>query len=237
MFLSHFKSIFEHLVAYTGTDVECPCCNRQAKRFFPAGVVTKRAYARCVFCGSLERHRLIALMLKRFPFNENAKVLCIAPEEPLTQCLKSLFSAQITTLDLLRNDVDVKGDVCALPFDSNSFDVVIANHVLEHVADDSKAMRELQRILKLGGKAILQTPVHWDLEKTEEDPTASPAECLRRFGQDDHVRLYGRDFVDRLKNINWKVELLPVIEQFGTADISKYGLENDEVFFKIKVPS
>lgn len=234
MFFSHFKPVFERLSA-RGAQVECPCCNRLARRFFPAGVVTKRAHARCAYCGSLERHRLVALMLKTHPFVKGAKCLCIAPEEPLTRFLKNVFEAQITTLDLLRSDVDVKGDVCALPFPDASFDIVVANHVLEHVADDQVAMRELRRVLKPGGQAILQTPIHWDLEKTEEDPTASPSECLRRFGQDDHVRLYGKDFVQRLQNIDWQVELISVSSQFKIAEINKYGLESDEVFFRITI--
>lgn len=232
MILTRIKSALERFTAI-GENVECSCCGNKARRFFSAGVVNKRPYARCAFCGSLERHRLIALMLKKFPFVEKAKILCIAPEQPLTQFLKKSFTALITTLDLNRQDVDVQGDVCALPFPDVSFDVVIANHVLEHVADDRLAMREIQRVLKPQGQTILQTPVHWDLEKTEEDPSATPAECLRRFGQDDHVRLYGADFVDRLKNIGWNVEFHSVISQFKPAEIEKYGLETDETFFRI----
>lgn len=232
MILSRIKSALERFTSI-GENVECACCGHKARRFFAAGVVNKRPHARCAFCESLERHRLIALMLKKFPFTEKAKILCIAPEQPLTQFLKKSFTAQITTLDLNRTDVDVQGDVCALPFPDKSFDVVIANHVLEHVADDQLAMREIQRVLKPQGQAILQTPVHWDLKKTLEDPSATPAECLRRFGQDDHVRLYGSDFVDRLKNIGWNVEFYSVISQFKPEDIKKYGLESDETFFRV----
>jgi len=232
MILSRIKSVLEYFVAI-GNNVECACCGHKARRFFSAGVVNKRPFARCAFCGSLERHRLIALMLKNFPFIDKAKILCIAPEQPLTQFLKKSFTAQITTLDLNRSDVDVQGDVCALPFSNATFDVVIANHVLEHVADDQLAMREIKRVLKPQGQTILQTPVHWDLEKTEEDQSATPAECLRRFGQDDHVRLYGRDFVQRLQNIDWDVELIPVSKHFKLDEIQKYGLESDEVFFRI----
>jgi SAM-dependent methyltransferase len=232
MALSFIKSIIERLVA-SGEIVECSCCGHKASRFFPAGVVNKRPYARCAFCGSLERHRLVALMLKKLPLIENSKTLCIAPEQPLTQFLKKTFISQITTLDLNRNDVDVQGDICALPFQNESFDVVIANHVLEHVKDDQLAMQEIKRVLKPQGRTILQSPIHWEMEKTEEDPSATPAECLRRFGQSDHVRLYGRDFIQRLQNIDWDAKLIPVSKYFTPAEIKKYGLEVDEVFFQV----
>jgi SAM-dependent methyltransferase len=231
--LDRIKNIFEKLLACTGKNVTCACCGKHAKRFFPAGVVTKRIHARCAFCGSLERHRLVAIMIKQFPFTEKANILCIAPEAPLTNFLKSLFLAKITTLDLLRQDVDIQGDVCALPFSDHTFDAVIANHVLEHVNDDIQAMCELRRILKPNGRAILQTPIHWDLEKTEEDTTAGPEECLRRFGQKDHVRLYGRDFMNKLHSVDWEVQMLPVSQNFSKGEIYKNGLEENEVFFKI----
>ncbi|EKD43906.1 MAG: hypothetical protein ACD_72C00077G0003 [uncultured bacterium] len=234
MIYTRVKYFIEKLIA-KGTVVECACCDKMSRRFFPAGVVNKRPFARCAFCGSLERHRLIALMLKEYPLSKEAQILCIAPEEPLTQFLKKSFTAKITTLDLLRKDVDFQADVCALPFDNASYDVIIANHVLEHVADDQAAMREIRRVLKPNGQIILQTPIHWDIEKTDEDPTASPAECLRRFGQDDHVRLYGRDFEQRLRNIDWNVDLIPVVSHFSPDEINKYGLESDEIFFRITI--
>lgn len=233
MIISRLKNILERLTA-RGSVVQCPCCNRTARRFFPAGVTNKRPYARCAVCGSLERHRLVALMLQAQPPVNTAKILCIAPEEPLTRFLKQTFQSEITTSDLLRSDVDVQADVCKLPFANESFDVVIANHVLEHVADDQAAMRELRRVTKSGGQAIFQTPIKWQNETTDEDPTTTPAERLRRFGQDDHVRVYGRDIVDRLRCANWKVEMIPVHTRFSSADSNKYGLESDEIFFYIK---
>ncbi len=232
MLLSSLRSFVEKLAA-RGTAVVCPCCNHTARRFFPAGVTNKRPFARCAFCGSLERHRLIALMLKERQHAKGITVLCIAPEEPLTLFLKNEYSAKLTTSDLLRKDVDVQADVCALPFENAGFDLVVANHVLEHVADDKAAMRELCRALKPGGQAIVQTPVRWDKQVTEENPNADKEERLRRFGQDDHIRMYGQDIVERLRTSEWQVAVVPVNQKFSPADIRTYGLEAGEVFFQI----
>lgn len=230
--LATIKNCVENLTAH-GTAVVCPCCGHTARRFFPAGVITKRSHARCAFCNSLERHRLAALMLQKNKPTQNIQLLSIAPEEPLSRFFKNTYNAHITTSDLLRNDVDVKADVCALPFANASFDMIIANHVLEHVFDDSAAMRELHRVIKPGGQALLQTPIHWDNATTDEDIAASPNERLRRFGQEDHVRLYGRDFVARLTQAGWNAEAVVVKDIFSPDEIKKYGLIADEVFFKI----
>jgi len=233
MILSRLKNAFEKFTAQ-GNKVECACCGKKSRRFFSAGVVTRRRFARCAHCESLERHRLIALMLKDYPLQKDLKILCIAPEEPLTNFLTNSFHAKITTLDLNRTDVDIQGDICALPFQNKTFDMIVSNHVLEHVPDDIVAMKELNRVLNPGGIAILQTPIHWNLEKTEEDIHATPEECLRRFGQTDHVRLYGKDFEQRLRSIDWNVHFIPVREKYSKDEIIRYGLEDHEIFFKIK---
>ncbi len=177
---------------------------------------------------------MVALMLKGNPLAEKSRVLCIAPELPLTQFFNRTCKVEIITSDLLRDDVDVQADVCKLPFDDTSFDMVIANHVLEHVVDDGVAMAELLRVTRLGGRAILQTPIRWKNETTDEDPSASREERLRRFGQDDHVRYYGRDIVDRLQGAGWHVEMMPVTARFSPMEVHRYGLEADEVFLALE---
>lgn len=217
-----------------GNAVFCPCCGKSSRRFFPAGVEHKRPFAACAYCGSLERHRLIALMLEKQPLLSSAHILSIAPEEPLLRYFHAK-DYRVTTCDLLRADVDVRADVCALPFSDHTFDAVCANHVLEHVIDDTSAMEELRRVVKAGSRAILQTPVAWDREETDEDPSASEAERIRRFGQRDHVRQYGRSIVSRFENAGWTVRALPLSELFAPEEQQRYGLEAHEIFFDLSV--
>ncbi len=229
----HITHILERITAY-GNAVECSCCGKRARRFFPSGVVNKRPYARCAFCGSLERHRLIAEMLKRHPIAQGSRILVIAPEKPLTDFLEKNFSAKITTSDLLRTDVDVQADICALPFTDASFDVVLANHVLEHIPDDRLAMRELWRVTINGGRAIMQTPLAWQNPSTDEDPTLNAKERITRYGQDDHVRLYGCDILERFTEAGWKAEATSVTDLFSESAIVRYGFEKNEMFFMLK---
>ncbi|MEA2308499.1 MAG: hypothetical protein QOI65_785, partial [Thermoleophilaceae bacterium] len=99
-------------------------------------------------------------------------------------------------------------DLTALSFADGSFDMVLCSLVLEHVADDGRAIKELRRVLRSAGMAVLQQPVDDRLERTREDPGAPPAERLRQFGQEDHVRIYGRDFVERLRAAGFEVEVV-----------------------------
>lgn len=231
--IRRIKSLIEKLTA-TGWAVECACCGRKSRRFFAAGVVNKRSFARCVWCGSLERHRLVALMLRKNPLMAISRILVIAPETPLLSIFKSEAGGKVTTADLFMTGVDVQADICALPFTEGEFDVVVANHVLEHIPDDALAMRELKRVTKAGGRAILQTPLCWANEATNEDASASEEERVRRFGQADHVRLYGRDFVSRLEAAGWTVTATKVSKMFTAEEIMRYGLESDEVWCDIK---
>jgi SAM-dependent methyltransferase len=143
----------------------------------------------CPACGSLERHRLLWLYLRRRGdfFARGLRVLHFAPEP----CLESRLRGKLdyVSADLEPGTADVVADIAALPFEQASFDRVLCIHVLEHVRDDAAALRELRRVLAPGGEALIMVPLLGDT--TDEDPDASPDERVRRFGQADHVRLYG----------------------------------------------
>ena len=182
------KAVLPVLLA--GDRVECPVCNSTFQRF--AG----RACPRCL---SLERQRIVWLYLLSSGIEDSAlAVLHLAPEPPFRARLKE--RPQYVAGDLHPRARGVrKLDATALPFDDGTFDRVIVNHVFEHIPDDRRAMAEAHRVLKPGGRLITQHPVDWDREATDEDPSITdPAERLRRFRQADHVRVYGRDFGDRL---------------------------------------
>lgn len=217
---------------YRGDAVECPCCRSSFSRFLPH---RGRAYAKCPRCGALERHRVLWLLLERDTdlLTRPGRMLHVAPEYALQRRL-----AQVDGLDYVSGDLDSAlaehhFDVMELPFGPASFDFLICNHVLEHVADDRRALAELHRVLKPGGWAILMCPVDNRRATTLEDPAVtSPRERHRVFGQADHMRLYGRDYVDRLAAAGFSVRAERYGEDCEKREISRFGLrrEPDEAF-------
>lgn len=202
-------------------------CGTRLRRFVP-GPGGRQPRARCPRCDSLQRHRLLWLYLRRQPqFTRlspgSTAVLHVAPETGLAAALRALPCVLHTAADLDPAVGHVQADLQALPFDDERFDVVIANHVLEHVDDDLAAFREVHRVLRPGGFAVLQVPVNGPV--TREDPAATPEERLRLHGQRDHVRTYGRDVADRVMaaaplTASW-VDGRDVV---GPADRHRFGL-------------
>jgi SAM-dependent methyltransferase len=222
------------LLIYSGNNVTCPCCGHSFKRFFP---FNNRPKAECPFCLSLERHRLLYLFFKSNPaFSDSSKkLLHIAPEKCLQPFLRAAFGANYTAGDKFTEGYSgyakdtINLDVTALKFPDNSFDILICNHVLEHVPEDRKAMSEVRRVLKPGGFAILQVPIDVGRPTTFEDPNITdPKEREKHFGQYDHVRVYGDDYKDRLEQIGFCVDLNQFVKSFSDKEIEQYGLPRGE---------
>jgi hypothetical protein len=195
---------------HRGTEVACPLCERTFARFLPS---RGRPMAICPGCRSMERHRMFWLFFERRTelFEGPVRVLHFAPEAHLEKRLRALPSVDYVSADLIRTDVDVRVDVTKIDLPDESFDVVLCSHVLEHVPDDRLAMRELLRITRRDGWALLTTPVSDDLEDTFEDwNLTTAAERTAAFGQEDHVRLYGRNFPDLLREQGWEVDVTPM---------------------------
>jgi SAM-dependent methyltransferase len=153
-----------------------------------------------------------------------SRVLHFAPEVCLTKIMMGVPGVDYLSIDIEPEFALMVGDICDLQFKDGEFDVVLCSHVLEHVSDDRKAMREIRRVLKSDGVAYVMVPQDLERPDTFEDPSiTSEEEREKAFGQYDHVRLYGRDFVDRLREAGFAVETLK------TADIAdeKTILEND----------
>tara|TARA_B100000929_G_C15503359_1_gene418066 strand:- start:2195 stop:2959 length:765 start_codon:yes stop_codon:yes gene_type:complete len=215
-----------------GTQYTDPIDGSSFKKFLPYGYENQRENVLSPSTLSLERHRLLWLYLKNETdfFKKKLKVLHFAPEQAFYRRFRKLPNLDYTTTDLNSPLADVKADICDLPFEDKSFDFILCNHVLEHIPDDTKAMNELYRILKPGGTAILQIPQDLDSAKTfQDDSITDPKERAKIFGQYDHVRVYGRDFFDKLRAVGFKVEEVDYTSKLSEAEIDKYRLAKGEI--------
>lgn len=209
-----------------------PIDGRQFKSFLPYGYENPRENVLSPSTLSLERHRLLWLYLKDETnfFTVPLKVLHFAPEQAFYKKFKKLKNLEYTTTDLNSPLADVKADICALPFKDDSFDVILCNHVLEHIPDDRKALSELYRILRPSGWGIFQIPQDLKREVTYEDNSITDKkERAKIFGQYDHVRIYGRDYFDRLKEVGFVVKAVDYTATMTNAEIEKYRLAKGEL--------
>ena len=205
----------------------CPICRCCSARFLPFGLVP-RPEAFCPRCGALERHRLVwRYFEERTDLFEGVpkRVLHLAPEPCMVPRLREQLGQGYVTADLSDDSVMVRMDITAIPHPDAAFDVVYCSHVLEHVAEDRRAIRELHRVLDDRGWAIVLVPI--TAEKTVEDPTITdPEERIRRFGQRDHVRRYGIDFVDRLNEAGFDVEVSRACDFLGSSDMRRLRVDS-----------
>ena len=226
-FLAPLVDIF-----YRGNEFTDPINGKSYRKFLPYGYVKQRDNALSPGTLSLERHRLLWLYLNNETnfFSKTLKVLHIAPEQCFYNLFKNLKNINYTTFDLNSPLADIKGDICNLPFKENSFDFILCNHVLEHINDDKKAMKELYRVLNKNGTAILQVPINQKSSKTFEDSSiVDKKERIEKFGQYDHIRLYGLDYFKKLESFGFKVDPLKYSKEFTESEIIKYGLLKDEI--------
>ena len=190
----------------------------------------------CPICQASDRDRLYVLFLKAYVQQRSGQVLRIldiAPAPRLSQFLKSLPGVQYRSADLMSPLADDKVDITQMDcYADGSFDFIVCSHVLEHVPDDNKAIRELNRILAPEGAAILMVPILLGASKTDEDPGVTDVnERWRRFGQDDHIRMYERsDFLKRLKAGGFQVKALDAMT-FGRDIFRQCGITEQSVLY------
>ncbi len=176
----------------------------------------------------MERHRAISLLLEERlrGSTPSTRVLHFAPEPPITQRLVASGPLDVVTADLVDPTAMVQADLMDLPFADDEFDIIICSHVLEHVPDDARALQEMRRVLRPDGWVLLAVPIFLDRDTTDEDPTvADPQERLRRFGQVDHVRAYGRDFPTRVGAQGFDVEVCSIGSAFTAQQVSAHALQ------------
>jgi SAM-dependent methyltransferase len=207
---------------------QCPICGNRF-RFIVVNSAGGRSETLCLSCESLERHRRQVLLLRRATnlYEGGLSVLHIAPERSLRRELESIPDLDYVTGDLYAEGVTVKVDVTDIAFAAGTFDVVLCSHVLEHVTEDVKAMRELARVLKADGWALINVPSDPQrLDIYEDASVVAEADRLRLFGQRDHVRVYSqRGFVDRLRSAGFVVDVDPVT--FSGEERRRHLLDGD----------
>ena len=235
VFLRHARNVVR-AVPYHGKEKFCPVCGKSSQRFRQYGTVPN---AQCAHCGSLERHRLLWIYLttKTNLFEGTVKrMLHVAPEPCFEPRLKHRLGDSYLTADISDPRAMLKMDIMDIKYPHGFFDVIYCCHVLEHVQDDRTAIREFYRVLKNDGWAILLVPITAD--KTFEDPSiVEPDERLKAFGQEDHVRRYGTDYGDRLREAGFNVEVSTVGDLIPRdEDAIRMGLtsETGEIYYCTK---
>jgi len=231
--LSYVFKVFAPML-YGGNKVECPVCERSFRKFLNYGSdMANRDNVLCPYCLSLERHRVMWLFLKEKTdfFSAPLKVLHIAPEQCFYKRFRKQTNLDYTTADLESPIADLHFDLHDIPLEDNQYDVLFCNHVFEHVEDDQKCMSELHRVLKPGGWAIMQVPIDYSRDETYEDATITdPAEREKAFWQKDHVRLYGKDYPQRLENAGFQVTSDKLAKEKGDL-AERYRFSKNEVLY------
>ena len=221
-------------VAFFGRTRYCPVCESRCRRFLTHGPPSRRVQdAVCPVCLSHPRLRLAWLFLSTrtdLLDGRPKRILHVAPEPALTQLLRAARSIEIVSADLDSPHATVSLDITRIGMASASFDVILCSHVLEHVHDDRRAMRELFRILRPGGWAMIQVPI--SSKPTFEDPSITePAERERVFWQADHVRLYGLDIADRLLEAGFEVETVFGDQLVASDELVRTGIYPKDLVF------
>jgi SAM-dependent methyltransferase len=210
---------------YGGDARGCPCCEGHFRAMRP---FHGRPEARCPRCGALERHRSLWLFLRDELGIERLRghMLHVAPEVVLERNFAGLPDLDYVRGDLAPQRPGIRRlDVTCIDFPDDAFDLIVINHVLEHVPDDRRAIMELRRVLRPGGTAIMQHPRDETLAKTYEDHSiVTKAQRRRHYGQADHVRVYGRDFIDRLRAGGFNVETRRYADEVSAEERERFAL-------------
>jgi len=224
-------------IRYFGFAHYCPICRARVRRFLDYSAGYRNVV--CPLCGLQPRHRLMWLYLtwKLQLFGRTpVKLLHVAPEEVFSEAFSKSPNIDYLSADLTMPRAMVRMDLTIIPYPDHSFDAIYCSHVLEHIPDDRAAMKELLRVLRPGGWAILQVPIDPSRDATLEDLSIqTPEERENYYWQFDHVRLYGNDYKARLEDVGFEVTVDWFVRTFTDADVRRLGLDSSEgIFFCTK---
>ena len=207
----------------------CPCCG-EASKFRSFGVEPRWL---CPRCGSLARHRLLALFLDAHRGLIQGKTVLHFAAEPAIRPHVEPYAQRYVSCDINPRPGQIRIDIERIDLPDDEFDLIICNHVLEHV-DDARALSELRRVLKPQGVLLVMVPMVEGWDTTYEDPKiVAPEDRRRHFGQEDHVRFYGRDIRERIAAAGFEVDEYTAVEPF----VSTYGLCRGEKVFICSRPA
>ena len=226
----------------------CLLCGSNVDKFQPGGI-NQELFSRhhiigggyrdnciCPQCGSFDRNRWFMFVLSKYTdiFSEKSRVLHFAPEPNVSERIKSNINCDYYSVDIQVGRAMHVANILDIPYRDDFFDYVILNHVMEHISDEAVAMKEIQRVLKSGGRMIISFPICTDMDTFEDDSIVSAAERLKYYGQEDHVRLYGRDYKEQMEKYGWQVEIYTPQERCSQQEIDKYGFIADDVIMICK---
>lgn len=217
---------------FAGSRCYCPVCEARLSGFLN---LYRHYNLLCPICGSLQRHRFMAIFIQewlmpRLPLDRTWKMLHIAPEPGLTARFSALPGIEYLSADLFNPLAMEQMDICDIHHPAKAFDLIYCSHVLEHVEDDRKALREFHRVLTADGLVVIAVPI--TSPSTFEDPAVtSPFERERLFGQHDHLRVYGWDVVERFKQAGFTVRVIHRSDLVGESAVERMGLAADETLF------
>jgi hypothetical protein len=221
------------LVLFAGRRVECPCCGRRFSSFrIPDRELLN---APCPWCGSHIRHRSLWLYLceRTDLLTAPTRLLHVAPEWALEERIRKLANVSYLSADLSAPDAMEHFDLEDIPHPAGSFDAIVCSHALEHVRDDRRAMAELHRVLRPGGWAVILAPIDYSRAETLEDSSiVTPEDRRREYWQEDHMRLYGRDFPTRLEGAGFEVTVDRFLYSLPAEQVNRNGLYSLEDMYR-----
>lgn len=226
----------------------CLLCDSYVDNFLPGGIESE-VFARyhiiggghrknciCPMCGSFDRNRWFMYVLSNYTnvFVGRLRVLHFAPEPNVSERIRSNPNCDYYSVDIKAGRAMHVADILDIPYRDSFFDYVILNHVMEHISNEYVAMKEIQRVLKICGKMIISFPICTDIDTFEDTNICSDEDRLKHYGQEDHVRLYGRDYIGRMEKYGWQVEVYTPQEKCSRQEIDKYGFIDSDVIMICK---
>ncbi len=224
-------------ILYQGNNFSCNLCGKSFSKFKPKGNWQIRSNAECPYCGSVERNRLLLFYLQNETdlFTKENHLLHIAPFWQLRKIFKQSTNIHYTSGDINKAYADQQMDITSIPFPDNTFDYIICSHVLGHVPNEPLAIREMCRVLKPNGTALILTLINWNSPVTYESPQVqTPQQKLKEYSEPDLERLHGADFADRLKKEGFSVTPINYAQTLSEETMHHYSLGNGdrEIIFK-----